>query len=64
MKNTLLEFLKFLKPSESVAIDEGLITFHSRCKFRMDVQKPENYGTEARNLKTTNVLQQSHTLEK
>lgn len=34
--------------SESVVIDEELITFHSRCKFRLYIPtKPGKYGIEA-----------------
>ncbi|KAF2888567.1 hypothetical protein ILUMI_17606, partial [Ignelater luminosus] len=32
-------FPKFLNPSESVVIDEELITFHGRCKFRVFIPK-------------------------
>ncbi|KAF2892290.1 hypothetical protein ILUMI_13883 [Ignelater luminosus] len=41
-------FPKFLNPSESVVIDEELITFHGRCKFRVFIPtKPGKYGIEA-----------------
>ncbi|KAF2896950.1 hypothetical protein ILUMI_09226, partial [Ignelater luminosus] len=41
-------FPKFLNPSESVVIDEELIIFHGRCKFRVFIPtKPGKYGIEA-----------------
>ncbi|KAF2889104.1 hypothetical protein ILUMI_17069 [Ignelater luminosus] len=48
-KNTREDtFPKFLNPSESVVIDEELITFHGRCKFRVFIPtKPGKYGIEA-----------------
>lgn len=42
------KFPDFLVPSESVVIDEELITFHGRCKFRLYIPtKPGKYGIEA-----------------
>ncbi|XP_030764874.1 piggyBac transposable element-derived protein 4-like [Sitophilus oryzae] len=42
------KFPDFLAPSESVVIDEELITFHGRCKFRLYIPtKPGKYGIEA-----------------
>ncbi|XP_030765541.1 uncharacterized protein LOC115889632 isoform X2 [Sitophilus oryzae] len=42
------KFPDFLAPSESVVIDEELITFHGRCKFRLYTPtKPGKYGIEA-----------------
>ncbi|XP_050305575.1 uncharacterized protein LOC126742815 [Anthonomus grandis grandis] len=42
------KFPDFLVPSESVVIDEELITFHGRCKFRLYIPiKPGKYGIKA-----------------
>lgn len=43
------KFPNFLAPSDSVVIDEELITFHGRCKFRLYniPTKPGKYGIEA-----------------
>lgn len=38
----------FFNPGPSVTIDEELITFYGRCKFRLFIPtKPDRYGVEA-----------------